>query len=73
MSRTKPEQLRHLIQTSKFLLIRAEELVGGDTEYLREEFNLLLDNTAVLLEKMSFEEKLLHVREELHGEKERSE
>lgn len=61
------ERIRYLLRVSKAILVRAEALLQGDTEYLREELNILMANHEVLLEKMNFEQLLLETRDELHS------
>lgn len=64
---SRAERIRYLVRVARSVLVRADALIQGDTEYLRDELNHLMENTDVLLEKMNFEQCLLELRDELHA------
>jgi hypothetical protein len=66
-TKSREERIRYLLRVARAILVRADALLLGDTEYLRDELTLLLENTDVLLEKMEFEQALLELRNALHG------
>lgn len=63
---SREERIRYLLRVSKAIIVRADALLQGDTEYLREELDRLMESYDVLLEKMNFEQLLLETRDELH-------
>lgn len=65
--KSREERILYLIRVARIILVRADALVQGDTEYLRDELASLLATTDVLIEKMDLEQALLALREELHA------
>ncbi len=66
MSRSREEQIRYLVRVVKALLVRAEDVAQGDTEYLRDELRDLIYETNSLLGKIEFDRTLTELREKLH-------
>lgn len=66
-TKSREERICYLLRVAKAILVRADALLQGDTEYLRDELARLLENTDVLLDKMEFEQALLELRDALHG------
>jgi hypothetical protein len=64
---SREDRIRHLVKVAKSALTRADALLQGNTEYLRDELTRLREDTEVLLEKMDFEQHLLDLRDELHA------
>lgn len=64
---TRPGRVQYLLRVVRQLLVRADDILLADTEYLREELGALLTQLDELLEKMAHEAELLRVKEVIHG------
>jgi hypothetical protein len=64
---SRPGRVFYLIKVAKAILVRADDLLDGETEYLREELNELLVLIDELLAKIEHERELQEMRDVLHG------
>ena len=70
---SRPGSVQHLLRVARSLLVKADDSLLANTEYLRDELNDLLIRMDELLEKMADEHELLRLKDALHDQPEEKE
>jgi len=73
LTMSRPGSVQHLLRVARSLLVKADDSLLANTEYLRDELNDLLIRMDELLEKMADEHELLRLKDALHDQPEEKE